>query len=338
MRQDLQTEGTGSGENFDLSVIGCGKHCIHSHLTKMIGNKAATLKGVYDPSRTAVADLSEVCLLPTSVFSSEEELLLSPTEAVLIMSPDDFHADSLVRAVRAGKHVFVEKPLAINSQQLESVVGALRSAAERNLIVSSCHPRRFDPPFIWMKQTLPQLVLKLGVVTHFEFDFSYHKPSKEWKHQRGLLLDHANHEIDLVHWYFGHQPFTAWKLADGAEHYHVCGVRDDSIHFSFNGSRKLDNRVYREFMKVRFERGTLTLDANLGKVVVHNHDTDEISSIEVQGIDYDRRFRLVNENFVQAVQSRAANYLTPEDLYVNTALGVHLTESETWRYDGKSIV
>lgn len=330
--EQLLPEHVNLDQKLNLGVIGCGKHCILSHLTKMKTGEDVSLTGVYDPSKASIDDLANSSLVPATIFATEDELLRSSAEAILIMSPDEFHADSLLRAVRAGKHVFVEKPLAANSQQLEVVLEALAYAQGLGLLVSSCHPRRFDPPFVWLKQNLPILIAEMGPVSHFEFDFSYHKPVRDWKHQRGLLLDHINHEIDLVHWYFGHQPFSAWKLADSASHYHAVGIRDDGIHFSFNGSRQLDSKVFREFMRLRFELGTLMMDTNLGEVTVHNHETDKRSSFAIQGIDYDKRFRLVNENFIQALQGTAVNYLTFQDLYVNTALSVYLTERGMWRY------
>ena len=337
MQPELQSKQAEDDRTINLGVIGCGKHCVHSHLTKMGEEKSVSLAAVFDPSSASVQDLSRFSLAPKKAFASEEELLLSSAEAVFVMSPDEFHADSLARAVRAHKHVFVEKPLATDARQLETVIEALRFANDHNLIVSSCHPRRFDPPFTWLKVNLAQLTQDLGAVSHFEFDFSYHKPSKDWKHHRGLLLDHINHEIDLVHWYFGHAPFTAWKLADGPTHYHVAGVRDDGVHFSFNGSRQLESRIYREFMRVRYERGTLTMDTNQGEVTIHNHDSGKRFNFSIQGIDYDKRFKLVNENFIQAIQGRVDNYLTLQDLYVNTALSVKLTEENMWRYGGETI-
>ncbi len=318
-----------------LGVIGCGKHCVQSHITKIREDIGTSFTAVFDPSPNSIAELQSAILGNPRIFQTEEELLLSPVPAVLIMSPDDFHAETLLHAVRAGKHVFVEKPLAVNSEQLNSVRDAMNQANTNNLIISSCHPRRFDPPFLWLKNNLPDLINELGEVSHFEFDFSYHKPSKAWKNERGLLLDHINHEIDLVHWYFGHQPFTAWKLVDQPDHYHVVGMREDSIHFSFNGSRQLDSKVYREFVRIRFQRGTLLLDTNTGEINIHNHNLDTNINLKIPGIDYEKRFRLVNQNFIDAIRGDSQSYLSLKDLYVNTALSVKLTEQDYWRYMGE---
>src|SRR5690606_38991921 len=61
--------------------------------------------------------------------SSSEEILQDPNvNTVAILTRHDSHADLVVRALQAGKHVFVEKPLAINRDQLSAIHAQLAAA------------------------------------------------------------------------------------------------------------------------------------------------------------------------------------------------------------------
>ena len=92
------------------------------------------------------------------------------------------------------------------------------------------------------------------IIIFFRFCFCYHKATKVGLHT-GLLMDHVNHEIDLVNWYFGACPFKAYKLKDSNNEYAVSGIREDGLIFSFAGVRSLERSIFQETMDLRFEKG-----------------------------------------------------------------------------------
>ena len=222
--------------------------------------------------------------------------------------------------------------MAVNSSEVQGLQKLLGLAASQGLVVSSCHPRRYDPPFMWLKENLSQLKADLGEPLEFKFDFSYHKPSKDWKRNRGLLLDHANHEVDLMHHLFGHEEFETIKFSDSFDHYHVVGQRKDGIGFSFSGTRRLESRNYLEFVYVRFTGGDVVLDAHQGKVRINNHDKS-LEEVIIRPTDYESRGKATMINFARATKGTENCYLSAEDLYVNTAMSVFLTEQRSWKYE-----
>ena len=67
------------------------------------------------------------------VFESEEALLADPeVDVVYIGTPHNYHYDTLMRAVKVGKHVFCEKAITVNSGQLEEVAA---SASQKGVVV-----------------------------------------------------------------------------------------------------------------------------------------------------------------------------------------------------------
>ena len=76
--------------------------------------------------------------------SSDDEILNDPAiNTIAILTRHAMHADLVVRALQAGKHVFVEKPLSIDADQLKSVVQALKAHSQSILTVG--FNRRFAP-------------------------------------------------------------------------------------------------------------------------------------------------------------------------------------------------
>lgn len=226
-------------------VIGCGEHARH-HIEHG-ASFGLKLMGVFDPKRENAKEAAGLLNSHVTVYGSEKSLLQNPDiQAVMIASPDRFHPENLVAAIKAGKHVFIEKPLAIDRVGMDMVKGALDEARKKKLVVTSCHPRRFDPAYIWIKKVLEEMSdeKSYGKVVSLTLDFSYHRPGDLWKQSRSLLLDHFPHEIDCLNFFFGHSPFTANRLIDGYASHSVAGVREDGITFFFRGTRALKSKVY----------------------------------------------------------------------------------------------
>lgn len=314
-------------------ILGCGSHALRSHALpgKKITN--LNLNSICDISIDQLEGFESEYGQILNKYTNPEKFLNSDLDAVFIATPDEFHFQNLIAAIEAEKHVFMEKPLAVNSVELRNLESLLSKARQKDLVVTSCHPRRVDPPFIWLKNNLEELEQELGMANSFHFDFSYHKPSRKWKHNRGLLLDHANHEIDLVNYLFGQNSFKATKLDDSYDSYHMFGKRKDDIVFEFKGRRKLETRKYLEFTTIRFERGDLYLNTINGLARVYNHDENKSRDLTINPTDYETRGKATMINFANTINKKETCYLTSQDLYVNTAVSVMLSEQDTFEYD-----
>jgi predicted dehydrogenase len=315
------------------AVIGCGEHAIRGHVVP--GNEVPSLTcvGAYDPDDAKMAEVRDARAEGTSFsrYRSESGLLGDRgIDAVVIASPDRFHAPSLAAAVAAGKHVLCDKPLAQTVDDLRLLRRTLDEAEERGLVVTSCHPRRFDPPYLWLKLWIDGTTT-FGDVQNIELDFSYHAPSKVGLHS-GLLADHFNHEFDLLHFLCGHAPAVIHKLVDGDTRYMAVGMREDGVGFTFHGTRKLDAKHYREFARLRFERGDVELDCSSGSAVVHAHETGGKDVVLPGKTDYAKRFRDIMANFAGAIAGETENYLTRRDLVANAESCVYLTDCPQYGY------
>ncbi|GFZ87764.1 hypothetical protein RLOatenuis_7780 [Rickettsiales bacterium] len=261
-------------------------------------------------------------------------------DAVFIGTPDKFHLEQLQKAVENRKHVFCEKPLCTNTDGLKTLKEVLDAAEEKGLKVTTCHSRRFDPPYVWLKEKLPDFEEKYGKVIKVELDFSYHLPSKNERdmHEGSLLLDHASHEIDYLNFLLGVSGVNLTKLKDCDEHYELLGVRDDKVTTSFIGTRLLTQEKYPEEITVRFAKATLTIsmyDAGLSRLSEHEkiiHQTSEDKepspnpAIEHPVTDYDSRFIETNKAWLESIIKSTDCYLTKEEMLFNTAVCVGFSE------------
>lgn len=185
-----------------LGVIGCGTIAYWSHLRIARGLRGARLVAAADPDPAARARAERLAKIP--VHESTEELLARPgIDAVIVSGPTHLHADLVISACEAGKHVYVEEPLASSTADGSRVIEA---AGRTGVTVSMGFNRRFHPLFEQARQMLVDG--RIGTVRAVQTTFC--EPAAagampEWKRRRatggGVLLDLASHHIDLMRWF-----------------------------------------------------------------------------------------------------------------------------------------
>ena len=323
-------------KNVRLGVIGLGEHSNRSHISYLAEMPdLCTITALADIDEQRIARVNHDYGLGAKEFTDWQQMVDGEsTDAELIMTPDRFHTVQLVGAVAAGKHVFCEKPLASTLSEYMALKEALRVAKEKDLVVSTCHPRRFDPPFITAREFLQNPAEmydtfgtqgELGVVKSFDFSFDYHEPSKHGLHN-SLMFDHLNHEVDLMHFLFGKSDVKDMiKHSDSETEFHVSGVREDSIAFSFMGSRKLKEQIYAEKMKITFEDGTLEVNMHTGEAMLGLGQQVYPLQDERFKTDYVKRFTDINRHFLRSVLGLEAPYISAQEMLINTKAAIDLS-------------
>ncbi len=161
--------------------------------------------------------------------SSEDEIINDPhVNTVAILTRHDSHADLVVKALKTGKHVFVEKPLAITSEQLNKVEKTLRSTKYGLLAVG--FNRRFAPLAQSLKSQVSSLKSPLHV--HYRVNAGF-LPPNHWNHDPniggGRIIGEACHFVDFATFLVGEPPVsvTAHALPDGGKY------REDNVSMTF---------------------------------------------------------------------------------------------------------
>lgn len=133
-------------------------------------------------------------------YENAEDLLSRPdVDAVAICLPDHLHTAAALKAAEAGKHLFVEKPLALSVEECDVIEEACRRAGVKLMVG---HTLRFDPRFVQAYTAIREG--QIGDILHV----------RAW---RGTSLVHGRrlrgrtsvafflgvHDIDILHWYIG---------------------------------------------------------------------------------------------------------------------------------------
>lgn len=129
-------------------------------------------------------------------------------QAVILCTPHPLHADAAVLAARAGKHVLVEKPLAVTLRDADRMIAAAREAGVRLGVVSQ---RRLYGPVARVKEAI--LAGKvgrpvLGTLSLLGWRGPQYYAMDPWRgtwagEGGGVLVNQAVHGLDLLQWFMG---------------------------------------------------------------------------------------------------------------------------------------
>ena len=180
---------------FGFAVIGYGG--MGSWHTRKIKNEMgeyAELVGIYDidPSRNKVAEENGI-----HAFASREELLADEhIDLVTVATPNDYHKEIVMAALRAGKNVISEKPVTICSADLEEMIAC---ANECGKLFTVHQNRRWDEDYLTMKKLLDDGTLGKVFRIESRVQGSRGIPG-DWRNQKqhggGMVFDWGIHLLD----------------------------------------------------------------------------------------------------------------------------------------------
>lgn len=130
----------------------------------------------------------------------------SDVDAVAVCSPDYCHEEHAVAALQAGKHLFLEKPMAITTEGCDRILDVWRASGKRMMIGFNM---RYMNIFRVMKEIVDSGAIgevKAVWVRHFVGqggDFYYHDWHATRANSTSLLLQKGSHDIDMIHWITG---------------------------------------------------------------------------------------------------------------------------------------
>src|SRR5262249_22557351 len=135
----------------DFALVGAGNLAKWEHLPNIKRMPGVNLRAVY--SAGGVRGKSYALRFGAAYACSEYEEVLKDkdVDAVLIASRNQYHAAQSLAALRAGKHVFVEKPMALTAEECRELSAAVEEAG-RHLTVG--FNRRFAPYYTELKKVL----------------------------------------------------------------------------------------------------------------------------------------------------------------------------------------
>ena len=195
-----------------IGIAGCGRIANFFHipiLSRLPGAELAALSDI-DPDRLAEAGLGGYA----KRYASAEALIASPAvEAVVLCTPPAQHAPLAVAAFAAGKHVYIEKPLALSPAEGGDVRAAWHGAGTVGMMGFNF---RYHPAYLDLKRRVA--AGEVGDVLAVRSSFcSARRALPDWKQAAstggGALRDLGAHHLDLIPWLLG-SPIHAIAMAE----------------------------------------------------------------------------------------------------------------------------
>lgn len=178
-----------------FGIVGFGLAAKVFHLPILTRLQGAEVTSVYSskPADEVLQVLPDAAVFP----DVDEFLAKADMDVVLVLTPNDLHADIATKALLANKHVVIDKPFVCNVEEGEKLI---QLAQQQGKLLTVYHNRRWDGDFLTIKKLLEEG--KLGELRYFESRFDKYRPRVwgRWREQdrpgAGLIYDLGSHTID----------------------------------------------------------------------------------------------------------------------------------------------
>ena len=195
---------------FRIGIIGCGKIAQVRHIPEYAENPYAELAGFYDLNTQRAAELA--AQYGGKAYASAEAMLADPAiDAVSVCVANHAHAPITIAALKAGKHVLCEKPMATTLEECEEMV---KTAHEAGKFLMIGHNQRLAKAHAVAKELIDQGMI--GRIITFRTTFGHGGPEtwsvdpgkNTWffdknKAAMGAMADLGIHKTDLIQFLTG---------------------------------------------------------------------------------------------------------------------------------------
>ena len=273
-------------------------------------------------------------------FDSFEKVMDSGVDIVLLAAPPHFRPAHVEAAVNAGKHIFQEKPIAVDPVGARSVMESTQKAKQKKLVMVSGTNRRYSKDYIEVHQRVAngeigEIVSANAVRNGGALWWVERQPEwtdmeymlRNWGNFAWLSGDHITeqfiHEIDILNWHIGKNPVKA--IGYGGRQRRVSGDQYDhfSIKYEYDGgmqahatARQISGCENGSVMRITGTKGYA--DARGG---LYTHEGEVIWKVPGKN-DPDQNWKMndprVQEHVDLVTAIRTGNYLNNSEALISS--------------------
>ena len=202
-----------------FAILGFGHHAVRRLLPAFSKCNQATLTGMWRRDQTAAQQNCAEYGIP-HCFPTREALCSSPeVDVVLITSPDAMHWDDTLLALRYGKAVLCEKPVAMNAAEAEEMQAAARAAG---LLYGVAQNFRFNRSLEWMREQIAAGRIGRPQLAHAQYTYPVTQAPRKWIMDPtlacgGPIADVGVHCIDALRYVLGAEVLSVSTVAQKDE-------------------------------------------------------------------------------------------------------------------------
>lgn len=307
-----------------FAVIGCG-HIGKRHAEMIERSADAELVGLIDVKDKSCLDLN----YNVPFFNSLDDFFNAgiDVDVMNIATPNGLHAEHALRCLKEGKHVVIEKPIALRKADAEKIIF---KALQSNKYVFVVMQNRYSPPSEWLKEMVESG--RLGKIFMVQMNCYWNRDERYYKKDTwhgtkeldgGTLFTQFSHFIDIMYWLFGDIENIQCRLRsfshEGLTEFEDSGI----VHFDFcngaigciNYSTSIWDKNMESSIAIIAENGSIKIGGQYMDKVEYCHVKDYIMPELLPtnpGNDYGTyigsasNHGCVIENVVNVIKSKAA--------------------------------
>lgn len=293
-----------------FALIGCG-YIGQRYIQILTQHPNCELTALVDPNKAVLSKDQ-----PLPFFTSIEQLFQSgiKNDAVIIATPNGTHASLALKSLQQGKHVLIEKPMALSKKDAEAIVQVSNEVNKKIMVVLQ---NRFSPVSVWLKKTVESGILGtiffVDVHCFWNRDERYYKKGS-WHGTKdldgGTLFTQFSHFVDMLYWLFGDIQNISSRFTN-FNHQQLTGFEDTgSIHFEwqqggmgcFNFSTAVWDQSLESSMTIIAQNGSIKISGQYVDKIERCHIKDyNLPQLNCAGHTGDNHFKVMDA-FIEAIQ------------------------------------
>lgn len=313
--------------NIRFGLVGCG-FISKNHLHALSKCKQAQLSAVSDIEKVRMDEAvkyyqSEVNSLEyVQCYEDYEEMLKSPEiDAIIIATISGFHYEMCKKALLAGKHVILEKPMALSIEDADNLI-KIAKQQNRNLMI--CHQLRFRPIMKKIKSVITDGKIGkpiLGVASiRINRSLDYYKSASwrgSWETDGGMLINQGIHLVDLLQWFLGDAKSVYGEISSHTDVKETEDVAVGIIQFQNQAKGMVEANIVTQpnnlgySLSIFGEKGTISVDGrSLNKIsrwYIEGEDSDPAVLSSLLEDTYEEVY--MYENFIESINDQEKSLL-----------------------------
>lgn len=175
--------------NLNIGMVGAGMWG-NVHMKTLQADGRAKITWVCDVSEAAAAKAQQAYGIAHTTQDYRDLLTADDVDAVVVASPPYTHAEIGLAVMRAGKHLLLEKPMAINEAEIDALVAEAARHPDLVILEGSCRHARMNPKYTFIKNLIDSG--KLGEIYHISHrhlgqgTFIEYNPNAPWSMNKAL--------------------------------------------------------------------------------------------------------------------------------------------------------
>lgn len=267
-----------------FGIIGCG-HIGKRHAEMVVREPNAELAALCDIGSKEDLNIGNY---QVPFFTDIDSLLKSDIDidVVNICTPNGFHAEMALKAIEAGYHVVIEKPMTLTAGDAEKVIYASLKYQKQVFCVMQ---NRYSPPSVWIKELIESgrlgQIYMVQLNCYWNRDERYYK-SDGWHGKAdldgGTLFTQFSHFIDIMYWLFGDIDDIQARFSD-FNHAALTDFEDSGIvNFRFVDGGGMGSLCYSTSVWDRNLESSLLIIAENGSVKIGGQYMNEVLECHVK--------------------------------------------------------